>query len=55
MKKIPTIIALCTFAALPVGAVVAGSLSACKADTIVRAESEKEETKTIELTITGMT
>lgn len=54
MKKLSTIATFCAAAALPVGAVVAGSLSACKsADTTVNAEDE--ETKTVNLKITGMT
>ena len=54
MKKLSTIVTFCAVAALPMGAVVAGTLSSCKsADTEVKAADE--ETKTVNLKITGMT
>ena len=53
MKKVSTIVTLCAIAALPMGAVAAETPSVnAAANTVVKAE--KEETKTVELVVTGM-
>ena len=52
MKKTPTIVAVCTLTALPVGVVIAADPIATKTANI---EVKAEETKTINLKITGMT
>lgn len=53
MKKVSTVITFCAIAALPIGAVVAGTLSSCKsaANEVTAAD---EEAKTVNLKITGM-